>query len=91
MYKGFDETGFMAWLEDNFTGFENSYLRSLVENVIDYAHAHEHVGKDQLAYFVSDMLPEVTFGEVAMFCEDDILTASGQRMKREALSENAAA
>lgn len=85
MYKGFDENNFMAYLEATFDGFDNCFLRELVQNVIDYAQKWEHVGKDQFAYFISDMLPEVEFGEVAMFCEDSILTADGQRMKREAI------
>ena len=85
MRKGFDEKGFMSYLEETFGGFDNRFLRELVQNVIDYAQKWEHVSKDQFAYFVSDMLPEVEFGEVAMFCEDSILTAEGQRMKREAI------
>ena len=85
MRKGFDEKGFMSYLEETFGGVDNCFLRELVQNVIEYAQKWEHVSKDQFAYFVSDMLPEVEFGEVAMFCEDSILTAGGQRVKREAI------
>ena len=88
MRKGFNESGFLSYLEETFDGFDNCFLRDLVQNVIDYAQKWEHVSKDQFAYFVSDMLPEVEFGEVAMFCEDSILTADGQRMKREAIIDN---
>ena len=89
MYKGFDENNFMAYLEATFNGFENSFLRDLVRNVIDYAKKYEHVSKDQFAYFVSDMLPEIEFGEVAMFCDDVILTADGQKMKYETIFNRA--
>lgn len=82
MEKGFDRAGFMAHLEDTFSGFENSFLRQLVENVLDYARDHEHVSKDQFCHFVSDMLPEITFGEVAAFCRDEILTCWGQQEKQ---------
>ena len=80
--KGFDDAAFMRYLEREFNGFENCFLRELVENLIDYAHKHEQVSKDQFVYFISDMLPEVTFGEVAQFADDDILTANGLSEKR---------
>ena len=72
MYKGFDSSGFMEWLEENFT--TDKYARQTVLNIIDYAHKHEHISKDQFAYFISDLLPEVEFLEVARFCEEAILT-----------------
>lgn len=72
MYKGFDSNRFMEWLEETFT--TDNYARQTVLNIIDYAHKHEHVSKDQFAYFVSDLLPEVEFLDVAKFCEDAILT-----------------
>lgn len=84
MEKGFDRIAFMEHLENTFSGFDNSFLRELVENVLDYATKNEHVGKDKFCYFVSEMLPEVSFGEVAAFCEDGILTAWGQQEKRSA-------
>ena len=86
MKNGFDKQGFMDYLERSFSGFDNAFLRELVENVIEYAQKREHVSKDQFAFFVSDLLPEVEFGEVAMFCEDGILTKYGQNEKREALA-----
>ena len=72
MYKGFDSSGFMEWLEENFT--TDNYARQTVLSIIDYAHKHEHISKDQFAYFISDILPEVEFLDVARFCNDDILT-----------------
>lgn len=88
MEQGFNKTAFMAYLENIFQGFEYSFVRELVENVIAYANKWERVSKDQFAYFVSDMLPEVEFGEVAAFLEDACLTAEGQRMKYEWINEH---
>ena len=71
-YKGFNRDGFIEWLEDKY-GL-NSFTVELLDNIIDYAHKHEHVSKDQFAYFVSDLVPEIEFLDVAKFCEDTILT-----------------
>ena len=71
-YKGFNRDGFIEWLEDKH-GL-NSFTVELLDNIIDYAHKHEHVSKDQFAYFISDLVPEVEFLDVARYCEDGILT-----------------
>lgn len=84
-YKGFAKDDFMEYMEQTFDGFDSSFLRETVENIIEYAHKYEHVSKDQFAEFISSMLPEVTFGEIAMFCEDAILTSNGREQKYSAL------
>ena len=71
-YKGFNRDGFIEWLEDKY-GL-NSFTVELLDNIIDYAHKHEHVSKDQFAYFISDLVPEIEFVDVVKFCEDAILT-----------------
>lgn len=81
MEQGFNKAAFMEYLEKMFGGFENSFLRELVENIIEYANKWERVSKDQFVYFVSDMLPEVEFGEVAAFADDECLTGNGKYMK----------
>ena len=83
--KGFDKDEFIKYLAIEFNGFENSFQRELVENLIDYANVHECVSKDQRVYWLSDIIPEITFGEVAMFMDDDCLTYIGQEAKRKAL------
>lgn len=88
LYKGFDKDNFMEYMEQTFNGFENSFLRETVDNIISYAHKHEHVSKDQFVEFLDAMLPEVTFGEIAMFCEDAILTDYGKEQKRGELVKN---
>jgi hypothetical protein len=92
MHKGFFEQGFMAYLGHRFPSvFEGTggiFTRELVENLIRYAHQYEHISKDQFCYFLSDLLPEVEFGEVAAFMEDDCLTSSyGLVEKRRVMEE----
>lgn len=72
MIKMFDRNGFMNWLEETF--ITNSFGRNIVSEIIEYAYDHQNVSLDQFAYFVSDLLPEVEFLEVARFCSDDMLT-----------------
>jgi hypothetical protein len=72
--KGFDENGFMEWMETHH--ILNDYAKEIIHNIIWYAQTWEHVSKDQLAYFITDMLPGVQVWEVAQFCEDEILTDS---------------
>lgn len=68
----FDRNGFMNWLEETF--ITNSFGGDIVLEIIEYAYDHQNVSLDQFAYFVSDLLPEVEFLEVARFCSDDMLT-----------------
>lgn len=75
MRKGFNFDGFMTWLNEKFSGcLDNQWNYKLVENIIEYGFKHEMIAKDQLCYWISDMLPEVEFLEVAGFMEDDHLT-----------------
>lgn len=91
MKKGFNNEGFMAYLRyqfpDVFTGAASSYTQELVENLIEYAHKHEQVGKDQFCEFLTEFLPEVEFGEVAAFMEDGCLTTAGQQAKRSVMAQ----
>lgn len=74
MSNGFNKDGFMRWLKEEFPGaIDTHWNYELVENILEYALRHE-VSKDQFAYFVSDILPEVEFLEVARFCDSKYLT-----------------
>lgn len=74
MINGFNKEGFMTWLKEEFPGVVDSHWNyDLVENILDYA-LRDEVSKDQFAYFVSDILPEVEFLEVARFCDSKYLT-----------------
>ena len=57
MNRGFDKDGFMAYLHETFNGFENPWLRELVENVIAYVEANEDsssipVNKSNNGFFI---------------------------------------
>lgn len=81
----FDKAGFMAFLQERFNGFDNCFLRDVIENIIDYAIKYKHVTCDALIYFLLDIIPDVSFGEIAVFCNDDILTAYGKTEKKKQL------
>lgn len=84
MEKGFNRSGFMAYMEQEFH-MENCMLRGIVENLIEYGHKHEQVSKDQFVQWLADMIPEISFGEIAAFMEDDCLTEHGKAEKQQAL------
>lgn len=92
MYKGFNDVLFMAYLQNQyptvFSGEGSSFTREWAENIIAYAHRYEQVSKDQFCYFISDMMPEIEMGEVAMFMDDDCLTSSGKAMKMCAMEQH---
>lgn len=83
--NGFDNIGFMGYLEKSFSGFDNTFLRELVQNLVEYGLMHERVSRDQFCYWLSDLLPEVSFGEVAAFMSDESLTTSGKAEKTAAI------
>ena len=85
MPNGFDKQMFMNFLEQSFLGRENPFFRETISNLIDYALEHCNHSLDQACYFLSDMLPEVEFAEVAMFMDDSMLTAHGREVKQETL------
>ena len=73
----------MEYLENEFSGFENSFLRETVENIISYGLENKNSSLDEFCYFLSDMLPEVEFKNVALFMDDEYLTEQGKKLKRE--------
>lgn len=74
MENGFDKDGFMTWLAKEFPSVINRFTWDLIDNIIQYGFKHEMVSKDMLAEWISDMIPEVEFLEVARFMEDGHLT-----------------
>lgn len=85
--NGFNKDDFLRYLTSNYSGLEHWFCAELVENVVNYAIAHEHVSKDQLVWFLTDLLPEVSFDEAAQFAEDDILTEWGKEMKLKGIAK----
>ena len=82
MNNGFNDAAFMAYLENTFNGFDNCFLRYVIHNIIEYGHKHEHVSKDQFIYFLYNLLPDLEFGEIAQFANDEILTEYGKTEKK---------
>lgn len=72
MYTNFNQNDFMAWMENEFN--LDNYSIKIILSLIHYAYQYANTSLDQFAYFVSDILPEVEFLDVARFCEDNILT-----------------
>ena len=72
MYTNFNKNNFMAWMENEF--YLNNYSIQTILSLINYAYVHENTSLDQFAYYISDILPEVEFLDVARFCKDNILT-----------------
>ncbi len=89
MKRGFNGEGFLAYLRYRFPdAFANRFTQEMVENLIEYAHQHRHISKDQFCEFLSDFLPEVEMGEVAVFMDDDYLTKTyGIAEKRRVMKE----
>lgn len=81
----FNNDGFMAYLREQFSPMDNHFTHDMVENLVNYGKEHHGHTKDALAYFLSDMIPEVEFGEVAIFMDDAYLTHNGQMEKQEAI------
>lgn len=77
---GFDSQGFMDYLVYSFTGFENNFLRSLVENILECS-ASYFSGTDELIEYFKAILPEIEIGELAIFLDDDYLTDEGKKQK----------
>ena len=87
---GFDRDAFLAYLEEEFRCFAGAYgncPRGMVDNLIDYALREIDVEDctDKIPEFLSGIIPDVTFGEVAMFINDGNLSENGRKLKQEAL------
>lgn len=72
MKEKFYQEGFYNWMSETFN--LNNYSFRLIENVVEYALKNKCISLDQFPEFVSDMLPEVEFLEVAQFCGNNMLT-----------------
>lgn len=75
MKNGFNKEGFMKWLKEEFPGVIDTHWNyDLVENIIDYAMENKNTDDDELAIFLSSMLPEIEYIEIAKFCDEDMLS-----------------
>lgn len=86
--ENFKKKEFMEYLEETFVGYkgmEGGHLRELVDNLVDFAMEHMSKTRDDVAHFLSGIIPELTFGEVAMFMDESELTEHGRRERTEAM------
>lgn len=83
--SNFNKEKFMEHLKREFSPMDNHFTYDMVENLVDYAMQHESHSKDSLCYFLSDIIEQVEFGEVAAFEDDSNLTSFGLEEKRKAL------
>ena len=60
---------FKQYLADEFpsVGFNNSFLRELIDNIVEYAIDHKSHTLEEMSYFISDLLPEIDFSEIRAF------------------------
>ena len=50
--------------------FSNSFIRNTITNMINYAVENFNHSKDQLAYYLSDIIDELTFEEIKKIIDD---------------------
>lgn len=50
--------------------FSNSFIRNTIINMINYAVENFNHSKDQLAYYLSDIIDELTFEEIKKVIDD---------------------
>lgn len=82
----FNKSAFMEYMCETFSGM-NPMFRGTIENIIEYGLRECNNSLDQFCYFVSDLIDDVRFAEVAMFMDDSSLTKHSQKLKAEALEE----
>lgn len=69
-------------MDEKFGVSENPAFEETVKQIVSYGEKHERVSKDQFCYWLTDMIPVLSFGEVAMFVPDSSLTEWGQNEKK---------
>lgn len=76
----FNKEGFMDYVRETFH-FDDETLQ-IIGNIVDYA-IELQTSRDQICNFVSDLVNDIEFGEVAMFCPDSLLTNYGLAEKKQ--------
>ena len=83
MANGFDKFGFLGMSYRKYRCEEEPMLAELIENVVYDAYTKHNASKDQLVLRLADILPDLSFGEVAQFVDDSCLSECGKAEKRE--------
>lgn len=81
----FNKEAFIRYLERKNSGSENPlhspFVTDMLENIFSFAEKCQNSSKDQFVYFLSDIIPDMEFGEIAQFMDDNYLTKTGQLEK----------
>ena len=83
MANGFDKFGFLEMLHAKYADCVRSAFMELLVEIVDDAYTSYNTSKDQLVLRLADMLPDLSFGEVAQFVDDSCLSEWGKAEKRE--------
>ena len=79
---GFAHEQFIDYLQTKHNFDSDSFAIDLIQQLIEYGRKYHKVSKDQLAYFLTDIIPDLDFYEAAAFFEDKCLTQNGQTEKQ---------
>lgn len=82
----FDTNEFIDFVQEVNSG--NDFSKEMLKYIISYGLENKNNSKDQLAYFLSDIIPFISFEEVIMFVDDKILTSDSIKTKYEILESN---
>lgn len=81
--ESLNKKGLGEYLEENFN--LNNYSKELIENIIDYGIRNKNTNSDQLAYFLAEVLPSISYEELLMFFPDQLLSDASRIEKYEYL------
>lgn len=78
----FDKKNFIPFLKYRYEiSHNNEFLDELLDNVIDYGEECANDSRDQMAELFARLIPEVSYGEVTVFVDDDSLTTASKEEK----------
>ncbi len=88
MEHKFNVDGFMLYLTQQFPPMDYHFTYDMTENLVRYGMDHFGHTCDGVVRFLSTIMPEMEFGEIAMFEDDENLTDFGRSEKYEAIEKN---
>lgn len=77
---GFAQDDFIAYMLDK---APNAVTEPMLSRVIEYGRKNKNFAKDQLFYYLLDVIPKIDEREAAAFFSDEILTADTRSKKAE--------
>lgn len=80
--KRIDVEGFISFVLTAHNDVGTPFERNLIRSIVVYGNDHHSVSKDQLAYFLSDVIPDIDFEDVIKFIADECLTDASIKLKK---------